>query len=88
MELSGECQFLHRGDTAEPHVGALVVVCPEPMGRCLLYLFDHVEQGLGQPAVADGAVVAFDVGVLLRLPGLDVIEFDPPCAWPMPSARH
>src|SRR6185312_8620724 len=35
-----------------------------------------LEQGSGQPAITHGAVVALDVGVLLRLAWLDVIDLD------------
>jgi energy-converting hydrogenase Eha subunit B len=31
---------------------------------------------VAQPGVADGAVVAFDVGILLRLARLDVLDPD------------
>ena len=38
---------------------------------CLLYVFNNE---LVQPFVPDCAVVALNVGVLLRLPGLDVLD--------------
>ena len=39
-----------------------------------MHLIDGVQQRLGQRAIADGAVVAFDLGVLLRLARLDVAQ--------------
>lgn len=39
-----------------------------------LRLFDRVEQRTGQPGIADGAVVASDVGGLLRLARLDMLN--------------
>jgi hypothetical protein len=76
VELSCESEFLNRGDAANGHIRALVVVCPEPVSGSVLHLFDGIEQSLIEPVVAHGSVVTFNVSVLLRLAGLDVGELD------------
>jgi len=43
----------------------------------LLYLLDRVEDELAEPFLADGPVIALDIGILLRLAGLDVEDADP-----------
>ena len=43
----------------------------------ILSLLDAFNDVLVQPFVPDGAVAAFDVGVLLRLSGLDVLDGNP-----------
>ena len=43
----------------------------------ILGLFDAFDDLLVQPLMPDGAAVALDVGVLLRLTGLDVLDFNP-----------
>jgi len=55
-----------------------MIVCPE-RPRCERpYFVQCVEQVMAQPVVADGSIVALDVGVLLRLAGLDVLDVDLP----------
>lgn len=76
MELGGQCQFLHRRDTAERHVRALVVVRPEPAGGLVLCLLNRFEQHAGEPSAANSSVVALDIGILLWLTGLDVCDVD------------
>jgi hypothetical protein len=44
-----------------------VIVAPEPASGIVLDFFGSVEQILYQPIVTDSSVVAFDIGVLLRL---------------------
>lgn len=51
-----------------------MIVEPEPVGRVILNLGDRIEEVVAKLVVAHGAVEALDVGVLLRLAGLDVIE--------------
>ena len=53
-----------------------MVVGPEPARGEVLDLVDRFEQVLPQPVIAYRAVIAFDVGVLLRLAGLDEVERD------------
>ena len=65
------------GDATYAHVGAVVVVCPEPLRGLILGLLDVFNDVLVQPFVPDGAVAAFDVGVLLRLSGLNVLDGNP-----------
>lgn len=69
-------QLLCRRDAAERHVRALMVVSPSPVRGLVLYRLDRIEQGSGQPSVADGAVIAFNAGILLWLAWLDVIDAD------------
>ena len=75
MELSDHRQFHCWRDATERHAGALMIVRPEPTGGLVLHLFDRVEEGSGQTGASDCAVVALDIGILLRLARLDV--FDP-----------
>jgi hypothetical protein len=42
----------------------------------VLSLFDAVDDVLVEPFLPDGAVIALDVGILLRLTGLDVCQGD------------
>jgi hypothetical protein len=44
----------------------------------ILGLLDAFDDVLVEPFMPDGAVVALDVGVLLRLSGLDVLDGDAP----------
>lgn len=76
MELCGKRQFLHGGDAAKCHIRALVVVRPEPTRGHVLYLVDRVEEGSREPGIAYGSVIALNVGVLLRLARLDVLDAD------------
>lgn len=46
------------------------------MGGRILHLLDRVEQGPCQPGVTHRPVVTLDIGVLLRLAGLDVLDPD------------
>lgn len=73
MELNGHRQFHGWSDASECHVGALVVVRLQPSRGLVLRLGDRVEQRSGQPGVANGTVVAFNVGVLLRLARQDML---------------
>jgi len=51
-----------------------MIVEPEPAGGIILDLGDRLEQVVTEPVVAYGSVESLDVGVLLRLSRLDVIE--------------
>ena len=72
--LRGECKSLHRRDATDPHIGAFVVVCPEPARRGLLEIRDGIEEILREPIVAYGAIEPFDVGILLWLARLNKLE--------------
>ena len=70
----GYFQFYGGCNATESHVGAVVVVSPEPFRfflLCLLYAFDDV---LVQPFMPNRPVVAFDIGVLLGLSGLVMLD--------------
>ena len=53
-----------------------MIVSPHPVGRIVLNLLNGFEQVMVKPVVANGSVVAFDIGVLLRIAGLDVLKPD------------
>ena len=69
----GHVQFLGGSDTAVTHILAIIVVSPELLHGEVLRLLDAFNDVLVQPLVSDGAVVALDVGVLLRLTRLDML---------------
>jgi len=76
VELCGLFQ-LHGGcNPADGHVGPVVVVCPEPIYGLFLGLLDGFKDVFLQPFVADGAVVALDIGILLGLSRLDILDVD------------
>ncbi len=54
-------------DAANAHVRAVVVVSPELLCGVVLCLLDAFDDVLIDPFVADGVVVALDIGVLLWL---------------------
>jgi hypothetical protein len=62
----------------------------EPFCCCVLHLLDVCEQVLAEPFVPHCSVVAFDIGVLLRLAGLVVNAGEPSreiiCILPRPRA--
>ena len=68
------CEFLRGGDAAECHIGTIVVVCPEPLGRRILRVGDGRKEVLRSPVVAHRAIEAFNVGILLWLPWLNELE--------------
>lgn len=51
-----------------------MVVRPEPLGGNLLDLLDAFENVQVQPFVPDSTIVTLDIGVLLGLTGLDVLN--------------
>jgi hypothetical protein len=70
-------QFLGGCDAADAHVRAVVVVSPEPLRGVSCSLLDGFDDVLVEPFMPHGAVVALDVGVLLRLAWLDVLDGNP-----------
>jgi hypothetical protein len=60
----------------DTHFGSLIVVSPEPFRCLVLCLLCGFKDILTQPLVANGAVIAFDVHVLLGLARLDVFKPD------------
>lgn len=66
------------GNATEGHVGALVIIGPEPAGRVVLNLLNAVEQVMRASLSWRTVVVAFDIGVLLRLARLDEFDADTP----------
>ena len=60
----------------QAHVLAFVFVGPEPTDGKVLDFIDAGEQVLIQPVIPHGAVVAFDIGMLLGLAGLEVGDRD------------
>ena len=63
-----------------------MIVSPQPPGCIILDFIDGIEQVMRQPVIANGAVVALDIGVLLRLAMLDKLQLD--FALLMPCSRH
>lgn len=51
-----------------------MIVGPHPVGCVVLRLVNRLEQVVPQPIVANGPVVSLDVGVLLWIARLSVIE--------------
>ncbi len=66
----------------ERDVRAVVVVSPELLGGVVLGFLDGFDDVLVEPFMPDGAVVALDGGVVLRLAGLDVLNGDAPFLGP------
>lgn len=62
--------FFGGGDAS---LGHIVIVCPDPSRGVFLYLSNGLEQVMPQPVVAYRAVLAFDVGILLGITGLDML---------------
>ena len=71
------------GKAAKRHVRPLVIINPHPVAGVLLNFGDAVEQIMSQPIVADRTVIAFDVGILLWIPGLDMHQFKAPSLRPL-----
>jgi hypothetical protein len=76
QNLRSHFQFHCGCDAADAHVRAVVILSPEPLGGKVLGLPAAVDDVLVQPFVPDRAIVAIDVGVLLRLTRLDVRQGD------------
>ena len=66
VELRGHFQFHSGCYSAYRDIGSVVIVSPEPFGRLVLSLLDGFKDVLVQPFVPYLAIVALDVGVLLR----------------------
>lgn len=69
-------QLLFRGDPAQSPIRPLVSVAPEPAGSEVLNFLDRIEQPLPEPVVPHGAIVAFNVSILLRLSRLNMLDAD------------
>lgn len=78
MNLRGHLPFLFEGYATIAHVVALVVLTPEPRSGNLMHVVNCFEVVEVQPFVPDSPVIAFDLGVLLRLSGHDVAQGDAP----------
>src|SRR3990167_7171292 len=73
--MSGRAgQLLFGGDASQGHVWPFVIVCPHPASCMFLHLSNRLEQIMPQPVVTHRAVVAFDVGVLLWISWLDILQ--------------
>jgi hypothetical protein len=57
-------------------VGAVVIIGPHPTRCVVLHIGQRVKFILRQPFVAHCPVEAFDVGILLRIAGLDEVDLD------------
>jgi len=58
--------------TSDAHVGAFIAISPEPARGVILNIFDAVKVVSAQLLGSDGAIVALDIGVLLRVAWLDI----------------
>jgi hypothetical protein len=59
-----------------------VIVVPHPASGLILHLINRVKQPLGQPVITNGSIEALDIGILLRLSGLNVFDPDSVFAGP------
>ena len=67
-------------EAAQGHVWTFVMVSPEPLYCEILNFLDGLKQVLAQPVVTHCPVIALDVGILLRLTGVDLLDaYTPPC---------
>ena len=73
-ELSGHINFPRGCNASKRHIQPLVIVRPKPSRGGVLCLGNGFKQVLVEPIVANGPIVSFDVGVLLRLVQLDVVD--------------
>lgn len=67
-------QLLSRRNAAARHVGALMIVSPEPFSSRVLHLLDRSKQILSEPLVPDGSIATLDVRILLGLARLDMLD--------------
>jgi hypothetical protein len=63
-------------DTAEYHVGPVVLVGPQSVSGKFLDFVERLEQVMGKPIIAKCPVVARHISVLSRLPKLNEIDAD------------
>ncbi len=70
-ELRGHFQFNCRCESADSHVGPVVVVSPEPLRGLILGLLYYLKDILIQPFVVYCTIVAVNIRILLRLAWLD-----------------
>ena len=75
--------FWAGGYSAKPDVGTVVAVCSEPVCGVGLHPLDGCERVLIEPLVPDSSVMALDIGVLLQLARLDVLDGDAACLGPL-----
>lgn len=47
-------------------MGPFVIVGPHPLGCIVLYLANRLKQVVAEPVVTYRAVIAFNIGILLR----------------------
>ena len=78
----GHGQPLFRCESAQSHIGAFVIVRPHPARGVFLHVLEVFPLVLRQPFVSGRPVEPLDIGVLLRLAGLDEIEPDAPLLRP------
>lgn len=76
VELRGHGQPLFRGEVAQRHGWAVMIVVVHPLRREQPDLIEVFPEMPGQPFVPHRPVEALDIGTLLRLAGLDVVKAD------------
>jgi hypothetical protein len=69
---------LFRRKASERHVRSVVIVSPDPLGCQILRLLNTFKDMSIKKAAAHGAIISFDIRVLLRLARLDVAQDNAP----------
>ncbi len=83
----GHGQPLVWGDPAQGHVWAFVIVIPDPSGREVVNFRDCIKAILREPFISHSSIKSLDVGVLLRLSGLDIFHPDSLSVRPLNECR-
>lgn len=65
-----------RCDRADAHIGAFVIIGPQPLSGVVVCRLNAFNDMLVQQFVLDRLLVALDICSLLRLAGLDVLGTD------------
>jgi hypothetical protein len=61
-------------DSAQGHVRAFMIVMLHPFRRKMLHRGAVIPVVLQEPRISHGTIKSFDVGVLLGLPRVDVVQ--------------
>ena len=65
-------QFHSGSYAADAHVGAVIIVSPQPLCGVILHLLNAVKDIHPEPFITHCPIAPLDISVLLRLAGLDV----------------
>lgn len=75
--------LLDGGQSTQGFMRSFVVISPKPFSGAVLDFLQATKQILSQPIIAYGPVVAFDVGILLRVARLGVDQRNAPLGGPI-----